>query len=116
MINTQYRAFANTEWNVFRSQNYERIIEAMEENLAGLQAVRPPFLTWTDKRRMWRLCRRPSSKRCFHSYTSDEQRSLRNSTPSVHETSSFPPATKNNSSTSVRQSRSNRASPHPSST
>ena len=40
MVKTKYRAQANTEWNLFRTENYDRIIEAMESNLAGLKEVR----------------------------------------------------------------------------
>ena len=39
MVKTKYRAQANTEWNLFRTENYDRIIEAMESNLAGLKEV-----------------------------------------------------------------------------
>ena len=41
MVKTKYRAQANTEWNLFRTENYDRIIEAMESNLAGLKEVSP---------------------------------------------------------------------------
>ena len=54
MVKTKYRAQANTEWNLFRTENYDRIIEAMENNLAGLKEVSPispHFSTLADEHR-----------------------------------------------------------------